>query len=513
MLYQQQLLYVKKKSSALSYAADPSGIRSLLSRAHRPGSGISSRLLLPFTAAGHEAPAQQQSGQAAGATSPALLTSHLTGDVGDEGCHDVVNLCRTFSADPHITAFAEALVAASLAAAAAAGSAAGGSGNCSSSGPGMAAAAAAAAPTAPTAAAMGQAFLLFCHSALTECVAQEKGPLLPAYLQLQALISLLAPVQPPQQPNSSSSGGGGSVQGSQHQVTASALHQLLSAGPAAQRLTGETGLTGALRSLWLARQYYSSGLAAAAGLVAARSLALGAGAGAEPAAVAAEQEGWLPLLQPAWLDALWSALVQQWQRAGLLPPGKSLQEQQQQQQWGAPGAGSAAAAGGGSGMGDVSGSGLALYYQLGSCRGAAQQLVASAGLAGLQQQQQQQQQQQVAWLEQVVGAMAAVCGVPSPGQLAAVLPQVRARLQQQQQQQGQQQGGVWGMLQQMASQWQLPAGPGQAAALPVAARVAAAAGGGGEGDGVQQLAAWAEALPGVPGDTLLLLWRAGVLGA
>jgi hypothetical protein len=113
----------------------------------------------------------------------------------------------------------------------------------------------------------------------------------------------------------------------------------------------------------------------------------------------------------------------------------------------------------------------------------------------------------MAGLEAVVGAMAAVCGVPSPGQLAAALPQVRARLQQQRE--GQRQQGVWGMLQQMASQWQVPEGPGQAAAGAVALPAAAA---GGDG-GVQQLAAWAEALPGVPGDTLLLLWRAGVLGA
>jgi hypothetical protein len=41
----------------------------------------------------------------------------------------------------------------------------------------------------------------------------------------------------------------------------------------------------------------------------------------------AEQQRWLPLLQPAWLDALWSALQQQWQRAGLLPPSRSLQQQ------------------------------------------------------------------------------------------------------------------------------------------------------------------------------------------
>lgn len=111
--YAQQLLFVKKKCSSLSYADDPSGIRSLLSRTFHTRRHI----VHPDAAASASSFDQMADWQGArdgsagceedGDDGSGTETSGtgLT-DSGGRGL-DVANLCATFSLDPFLMAFAQ----------------------------------------------------------------------------------------------------------------------------------------------------------------------------------------------------------------------------------------------------------------------------------------------------------------------------------------------------------------------------------------------------------------------
>lgn len=112
--YAQQLLFVKKKCSSLSYADDPSGIRSLLSRTFH----TRRHMVYPDAAASVSSFAQMAELRGArehsmggeedgddGGGGAEIAGTGLT-DSGGRGL-DVANLCATFSLDPFLMAFAQ----------------------------------------------------------------------------------------------------------------------------------------------------------------------------------------------------------------------------------------------------------------------------------------------------------------------------------------------------------------------------------------------------------------------
>lgn len=117
--YSQHLLFVKKKCSSLSYADDPSGIRSLLSRtfhtrrpaavraaADRSSTSRPGQLFESFAAEDNDVDGEV--GEAEDDSPMDDSPTVVTGVEGGGGTGlDVANLCATFSLDPFLTAFAQ----------------------------------------------------------------------------------------------------------------------------------------------------------------------------------------------------------------------------------------------------------------------------------------------------------------------------------------------------------------------------------------------------------------------
>ena len=533
MLYQRQQLYVKKRAGALSYADDPSGIRSLLSRAFQRGRGmVGSHLTAADAGAGALAAkvakwSKQLPGDGQGA-----MEAGGGGSNGDEGeeeeeggggagqlkedegvVHDVVHLCRTFSADPYIMGFAYLVSAAVGQHRAGARGTAGGGAVGRDGG-------------------LGE-FLMFCHSCLYECTTEEKGPLLPWYLQLQALVAALAPLHPSRTPAAAAGVGGEPGTGAEGIVggpvarrsarvigmaaaasTAAgaggcgndcsfssssrreALERVLTVAGRVQGLVGPRGLTAALWDLKMCKQYYSSGIAVATALWQQHALQLqgngssrgmeggeggqrggvgqkegGVKVGGRGESSEGDAGGWRPLLQPGLVDSLWLSLMQLWEQIGFLPGGEGGL------------AGDTSGAGGGSGRtgaGGVTSSTTVLtqYCWEGSLQGAVARVVQE-----FQQQHQgvPLQPGQVEWLQQLLGACLAIQEVPHSAQIAEAAGAAAAAGRQAQQQ----------------------AGP---------EKITSGMGGGMSSERLQGLSAAARALPGTPAGTVLLLGKAGVLG-
>jgi len=143
-VYRHRTLFVKRKASALPYADDPRGVRSLLSRVFANGTHTS--LVLPVPGSG----APQKHGSTAGGTTPAGASNSV----------DLMHLCSTFSTSPFVMAFAKHV--------------------CTGEGHGVAA-----------------DFQAFCRTVLYECVTLEKPHMLLPYLTLYAWQQALLQVAPP----------------------------------------------------------------------------------------------------------------------------------------------------------------------------------------------------------------------------------------------------------------------------------------------------------------------------
>ncbi len=321
-LFRQRTLFVKKKAGALAYADDPSGIRSLLSKV--------------FVRSG------KQAGAAAGM--------------------DIVDLCNTFSASPFIMAFAQHVCASPAALV---------------QGPGGAADLAAGASKG------GQQRMLqgpggfydFCHSALYECITQEKAGVLLWYLQLYCLMQ-------------GGCAGSGAGKGS-GMLPAAAQH-------AVDGLTAGAGPAVGLAGLQMALAYYGSSLAAGAAVVAEASKAAGSssssgGGGGVDGTAVSDWLSWQPLLQPVFLHSLQQLLQNSMCEAGILRSGGS----------------SSAAAGGSSSSG---GSRTLLEQYISSGWGAA---VAGSG-AQLTSAEQQ-------WRWKMLGCQLNMAGVPGQQQVQAAV--------------------------------------------------------------------------------------------
>lgn len=287
-LYAQQLVFVKKKAGSLSYADDPSGIRSLLSRAfHTQQATVCSWL---------------------GQGDDASLTGAGRQGGGEVPGSDIVHLCATFSADPFIMAFAQHVQhLASLSSAAQQHRAArsprllvgrrlpssqlrdaaatGDAGNCADK-----------AQSASTLQAVS-GMLQFCTAALYECISGEKTGALDAYLLLFSLVHCYCP--------------------SKEATQASACAPF----PGVPMWLAGTGITTtALRSIPLVR-------ASATSPVAAVCAAYAASLPSPPCAsqhAGTEQGGshqlWAPLVQPVLVEGLWARIKAAWYAQGYLPP-------------------------------------------------------------------------------------------------------------------------------------------------------------------------------------------------
>ncbi|KAL3162204.1 hypothetical protein ABBQ32_009910 [Trebouxia sp. C0010 RCD-2024] len=152
-LYRTHALYVQRKSGALSYVDDPSGVRSLLSTAFHKGS------------------------------------------LSEQEGFDLVHLCATFSANPFIMAFAQRFCSQSSMAQPSSSRMA------ASSDPPSPQPAAPSPPQDPSSLGEGgedpsmggtqglaQGLRTFCREALYECITQEKPGSLPSYLLLYSLM-------------------------------------------------------------------------------------------------------------------------------------------------------------------------------------------------------------------------------------------------------------------------------------------------------------------------------------
>lgn len=330
-LYQQQLVFVKKKAGSLSYSHDPTGIRSLLSRAFHAQHAAVVPLSQLQPSQGDEA------GLDAGAASSAQpVTAGAANDPGQ----DMVHLCATFSADPFIMAFAQCvqqLARLQAALATSAGSGAEGeqiwAGRSTSSLQPRLLMPSSRAPARESASSAQQGhpsygfhaatevapcpipvdtsgLLAFAKAALFECVSGEKPALVAAYMQQYCLVHLYSrkltwACQP----------------------TAPALDAQACMGTASEE--GSVSLhTLGLRSLRLARAAYASPTAAACATVADAAAGRSSGNSKGPAGMpasgpisAAEQQAWQPLMQPMLLEGLWVLVLESWHRAGLLPSG------------------------------------------------------------------------------------------------------------------------------------------------------------------------------------------------
>ncbi|KAK9828929.1 hypothetical protein WJX72_002853 [[Myrmecia] bisecta] len=157
-LFANQTLFVQRKSGALSYADDPSGVRSLLSRAFHKGAG------------------------------------------SQQGSFDLVHLCATFSASPFIMSFAQRFCQEASSKTPA---------GPNPSGPEAADAITEGLPFVNSDASPEEEFRTFCRGALYECITQEKPALLPSYLFLYCLLQGVMGPQPKDSSARNDSGGGG----------------------------------------------------------------------------------------------------------------------------------------------------------------------------------------------------------------------------------------------------------------------------------------------------------------
>jgi hypothetical protein len=303
-LYLQQRICVKKKAGSLPYVDDPSGVKSLLFKAFYSG-GSSSSIGSSSVAADAE---DGESGEDDGA---------LTQQQQQQGAFDIVHLCNTFSADPHIQAFAQVLRAATAAGQHVRSSSkqlqqcAGGLGGS------VAVSGSAAAAVPGSSAAAAAAFLAFCHGALYECIVQEKTAVLPWYLQLYSLGHRVCAA-------AAAAGDAKSCNGKLQQLS-------LLGGGLGPTMSGSSLSPGVqLQDLVLALGYYNSSIAAAAELcrtAAVRECSSSSRGGSAAGQQQQQQQeawqvealGWMPLLQPGFCDGLWQALQQQLRQAGLLP--------------------------------------------------------------------------------------------------------------------------------------------------------------------------------------------------
>lgn len=137
-LYSELTMFVKKKAGSLSYADDPSGIRSLLSRAFAGSASLDAE--------------------------PSTLDN-------------IVHLCTTFSADPFIMSFAQNICR-QLAALKHAAERSDKQQSSSSSGAGQ--------PPPRS-----SDIVSFCHAALYECITHEKTAVLGWYISLYCLVEAL----------------------------------------------------------------------------------------------------------------------------------------------------------------------------------------------------------------------------------------------------------------------------------------------------------------------------------
>jgi hypothetical protein len=263
-LYRRREIFVKKKAASLPYADDPSGIRSMLSRAfQRGGAGGCT--------------ASEDGGGDAGSGS----------DIDEEGAEDahgelqqrhandsfdIVHLCNTFSADPFVVAFAQLLSALE----------GGGSGGGRGGGAGG-----------------GAAFSDFCGGVLYECVMQEKTGMLPWYIHLYTLAHAAA-------------GGGG--------ARAAALRRLCGAGAGGALPLWDLRL---VRDYYAGPLATAAGVCRDLAVKLASSCHSLLGPGADAGALSDDPEhdthGWQPLLQPVFVEGAHQLLQAAWRRMGLLP--------------------------------------------------------------------------------------------------------------------------------------------------------------------------------------------------
>ncbi len=346
-VYRQLVLFVKKRAGSLSYSQDPSGIRSLLSRAFH-GHG-----LLPAAAA------LRHSGEDDGSDSDGdsgYTAQEGQGDTaagaGGEGegeggtgsgssCFDLVHLCATFSVDPSIMAFAQHIKAMRdlwVARGEAEGPGGGvpGTGGGAAACGGMRARLALLAPatglpgkrrrhddarggsSSSSLGRRGADLLTFCYSVLYECITGEKTVALLPYLQLYCLVASYVRGDGCSGPSAAEPTRRRRVSGDVGCRVAVAA--AAAAHPAALLTAPGVPPAVALQGLQLAREYYGGSLAAAAATVAtAAAQAPGGGGGllSDPD----EQALWRPLLQHAFLEGLWCTLqLRCWRPLGLLQP-------------------------------------------------------------------------------------------------------------------------------------------------------------------------------------------------
>jgi hypothetical protein len=318
-LYLQQRICVKKKAGSLPYVDDPSGVKSLLFKAFYSGgsSSIGSSSSSNGAADASEGGAAEDAGAAA---------QQQQQQQQQQGAFDIVHLCNTFSADPHIQAFAQVLRAATAAGQRVRSSSeqlqqcAGGLGGS------VAVSGSAAAAVPGSSAAAAAAFLAFCHGALYECIVQEKTSVLPWYLQLYSLGHRVCAA--------AATAAVAAAAGCETKSCRDQLQQLsLLSGSGFNKFGSSLSPGVQLQDLVLALGYYNSGIAAAAELCNAAAVRACSNSSSRGATASGQQQqqqqqqeawqvealGWMPLLQPGFCDGLWQALQQQWRRAGLLP--------------------------------------------------------------------------------------------------------------------------------------------------------------------------------------------------
>eukprot|EP00798_Chlamydomonas_sp_ICE-L_P020647 gene20647-27435_t len=273
-LFQQQLVFVKKKAGALSYAHDPSGVRSLLSRAfnHTPLEQC-------------EDDADGTGGGDGGQPAAGGVDANSDDAASAPASFDIVHLCATFSVDPLVMGFAQHVKALSLLLrggdAARHGSRRGSHSQAFQRG--------------CEEQRQVDSFLAFCHSSLYECITQEKAGTLLWYLQLYCLVHGLTAA-------GGTEGGAG----------AGELSPPLAAAHLFPGVTASTSSTLVLRGLQMARAYLNSPVGAAP---------CDTGGPGGPVS-SSDQQLWSPLLDPVFVDSLWLLVEQSWKSAGFIPlPG------------------------------------------------------------------------------------------------------------------------------------------------------------------------------------------------